>query len=263
MAMSESSMIVAEVRDLILTLTISREKALNALNRKTLLELRDILKHHREDDSARAVIISGAGEKAFVAGADIMELKALSPQQAAEMSCLGQAVFNDIEDYPKPVIAAINGFALGGGCELAMACHIRIASENARFGQPEVKLGVIPGFGGTQRLPRLVGKGKALDLVLSGALIPAVRAAEIGLVDRVVAPENLMESCRQLATEIGANAPVAIRYCLSAVLSAPEMSLTEGQSLESSLFGLAFATQDMREGMQAFVEKRKPIFQGK
>lgn len=261
--MEQEARILQEVDRGVATLRINRPRVLNALNRETLGELETVLDRVRRDQEVKSVIITGSGEKAFVAGADIAELAHLSPGEAREYSLRGQSLFDQIEAFPKPVIAAINGFCLGGGCELAMACHMRIASENARFGQPEVKLGLIPGFGGTQRLRRLVGMGKALELVLSGKIIEAAEAAQIGLVNRVVAAEALQEACFELASVIASNAPLAVQYGLETVCSAAGMELKEGLRLEAALFGLCAATQDMREGTQAFLEKRRAEFKGK
>jgi enoyl-CoA hydratase len=209
------------------------------------------------------VILTGAGEKAFVAGADINELAVQTPVQGKERSQFGQKVLDLMENLGKPVIAAINGYALGGGCELAMACTFRIASENARLGQPEVKLGIIPGYGGTQRLPRLVGKGLAMELVLTGEMISAEEAHRIGLVNHVTSKEELLPTAEKIARQMMANAPLAIRFCLEAVNSGLEMPQDEAMLLEATLFGLICTTEDMREGTRAFVEKRKANFQGK
>jgi enoyl-CoA hydratase len=244
------------------TVTINRPKVLNALNAATLRELDAAMRGLRADDAVRAVVLTGAGGKAFVAGADVTELASLDPAGARAHAELGQGVFDLIEHLGKPVIAAVNGFALGGGCELAMACSIRLASDAAKFGQPEVTLGLIPGFAGTQRLPRLVGKGRALELILRGDMIDAGEAYRIGLVNRVVPAAALLEEARSLARAIAVNAPVAVRYAIEAVNRGLESSFAEGSILEASLFGLSFATGDMREGTRAFVEKRKPEFKG-
>jgi enoyl-CoA hydratase len=228
-----------------------------------LIELRTALEHCREDEDVKILIVTGSGEKAFVAGADIKELMELDPMEAKETSRFGQAVFDLVERFPKPVIAAINGFCLGGGCELALACHIRIASENAKLGQPEVKLGLIPGYGGTQRLPRMVGKGQALELILTGEMITAQRALEMGLVNHVVSSDVLIDTCKDLAGKIRANGPLAVQYAIEAVNTGLEMPLLSGLALESNLFGLCGATEDMKEGTGAFVEKRHPDFKGK
>ncbi len=245
------------------TITVNRPTVLNALNAATLAELDRAMRAVRDDDGVRAAVLTGAGEKAFVAGADITELAGLAPGAAKAHAAFGQGVFDLIEHLGKPVIAAVNGFALGGGCELAMACAIRIAADTARFGQPEVKLGLIPGFAGTQRLPRLVGKGRALELILRGEMIDAAEALRIGLVNRVVPSAALLEEARSMARAIAANAPVAVRYAIEAITHGLETSAAEGRFVEASLFGLSFATEDMREGTRAFIEKRKPDFKGR
>jgi enoyl-CoA hydratase len=252
-----------EREDATAVVTIDRAKVLNALNRETLDELRRALLEMRQDHGLRSVIVTGAGEKAFVAGADIGELARLTPADARAYALSGQHVFELIEHLGKPVIAAVNGFALGGGCELAMACTLRLAAETARFGQPEVKLGLIPGFAGTQRLTRLVGRGRALDLILTGRTIDAGEALAMGLVNRVVPAADLMAEARALARTFAASAPLAIRYALDAVNRGAWLPGAEGALLEASLFGLAVATDDMREGTAAFLEKRKPSFKGK
>jgi enoyl-CoA hydratase/carnithine racemase len=244
------------------TVTINRPKVLNALNLHTLDELRRALLDLKQDAAVRVVIITGAGDRAFVAGADINELAHLTPTSAADHARAGQQVFDLIEQLGKPVIAAINGFALGGGCELAMACTLRLAADTARLGQPEINLGLLPGYAGTQRLPRLVGKGRALELLLTGAPIPAVEAERIGLVNRVVPAADLAADARRLADLLAGQAPVAVRYILDAVNAGLEMPRAEGSIHEATLFGLVAATDDMREGTRAFLEKRKPIFKG-
>ncbi|HTQ49180.1 MAG TPA: enoyl-CoA hydratase-related protein [Candidatus Binatia bacterium] len=244
-------------------ITLNRPKALNALNGKTWKDLRAAFEEARDDAEVRGVVLTGAGEKAFIAGADIGELAHLSAVEGEESSANGQAVLNLIENLGKPVIAAINGFALGGGCETAMACTIRIASETAKFGQPEVKLGVLPGAGGTQRLPRLVGKGRALQLILTGDMIPAQEAWRIGLVNEVVPAANLISRAEAILKQIFDNAPVAIRHSLEAVNKGLETSQAEGLALEASFFGLCAGTEDKKEGTSAFLEKRAPRFQGR
>lgn len=244
-------------------ITINRPQALNALNAQVLTELQSALNDIENDANVGAVIITGAGEKAFVAGADIAYMKDMSPLEAKKFSLLGQAVLNKIETMPLPVIAAVNGFALGGGCELAMACDFRIASEDARFGQPEVGLGVIPGFAGTQRLPRLVGKGMAKQLIFTGEMIPAGRAKEIGLVNEVVPKNELLSRAKELANRITANGPIAVRLAKEAINQGLEMDLDRAGALEADLFAICFSTSDQREGMGAFVEKRKAQFSGK
>lgn len=252
-----------EVQDGIATLSVHRPDKLNALNRETILELTEAVRLAREDDAVRGVILTGSGAKAFVAGADIADLARMGPVDGVEVSRLGQRVFREIELSRKPVIAAVNGFALGGGCELAMACHLRIASENARFGLPEVKLGIIPGYGGSLRLPRLVGKGRALELILTGEMIDAQEAHRIGLVNRVVPQESLLEETRALLGKILGNGPVALGLAIECTTRGMEMSVDDGLALESNLFGLLAATEDMHEGMQAFLEKRKAEFKNR
>jgi len=242
--------------------TVNRPHVLNALNIQTLDELRRAMIELKDDGATRAVILTGAGEKAFVAGADISELAALSPVAMHEHATRGQQVFDAIENLGKPVIAAINGFALGGGCELAMACTVRIAADSARLGQPEINLGLLPGFAGTQRLPRLVGKGVALEMLLTGRHVTADEALRIGLVNRVVPAASLVTEARALASDLAAKAPVAVRYILEAVNKGVEASSDQGQVLEATLFGLIASTSDMREGTRAFLEKRKPAFTG-
>ena len=243
--------------------TVNRPEKLNALNRRTMDELRECFEGIERDDEVRAVILTGAGEKAFVGGADINELGVQTPVQGKETSVRGQKILDLIEHLGKPVIAAINGYALGGGCELALACTIRIASENARVGQPEVKLGLIPGYAGTQRLPRLVGKGRALEMVLSGDPIGAAEAYRIGLVNQVVSAKDLIATAEKLAQKILANAPLAVKFALEAVNHGLEMTEAEGQFLEANLFGLCCTTADMKEGTRAFLEKRTARFTGK
>ncbi len=243
-------------------LTIQRPQRLNALDSRTLDELGRAAHDLHHDDSVRCVILTGAGEKAFVAGADINELAADSPDEARHRALAGQGVFDAIEQMGKPVIAAVNGLALGGGCELAMACTLRIASDTARFGQPEINLGLIPGFAGTQRLPRLVGKSKAMELVLTGGPISAQEALAIGLVNRVVPAADLLREARALAVDLASKAPVAIRYAMEAIHRGLEVPFDEACRLEAALFGMVAATEDMREGTRAFLEKRKPVFKG-
>jgi enoyl-CoA hydratase len=249
--------------DGIATVTVNRPEKLNALNRKVMDELYDCFQKLRKDDEVKAVILTGAGEKAFVAGADIGELAVQSPVQGKETSARGQQILDFVENLGKPVIAAVNGYALGGGCELAMACTLRVASENARFGQPEVKLGIIPGYAGTQRLARLVGKGRALEMILTGEPITAQEAYRIGLVNQVVAAKDLMATAENLARKIMANAPLAVKFALEAVLQGAQMTQQDGQLLEATLFGLCCTTADMKEGTRAFLEKRPAKFAGK
>jgi enoyl-CoA hydratase/carnithine racemase len=243
--------------------TLNRPKVLNALNQKTWQELRKAFEDARDDAAVRGVILTGAGDKAFIAGADISELAHVTAVEAEKSSSYGQEVLNLVENLGKPVIAAVNGFALGGGCETAMACTIRVAVENAKFGQPEVKLGVIPGGGGTQRLPRLVGKGRALQLILSGEMISAQEAYRIGLVNEVVPTAELIARAEAILKQIFSNAPLAVKYSLEAVNKGLETSQAEGLSLEASLFGLCAGTEDKKEGTQAFLQKRAAQFQGR
>jgi enoyl-CoA hydratase len=244
------------------TVTVAREEKLNALSSAVVGELLRAFLAAKADPAVRAVVLTGAGGKAFVAGADIAEMSALPPDDARRFAERGQQLTLLVERLGKPVIAAVNGFALGGGCELALACHIRLASEDAKFGQPEVKLGLVPGFGGSQRLPRLVGKGRALELLLAGGTVGAEEALRIGLVNRVVPAAELAGAAAELAARIAANGPLAIEYCLAAVTSGAEMPLEEALRMEAALFGLCFASEDMREGTRAFLEKRKPQFTG-
>ena len=245
------------------TITINRPKVLNALSTQTLDELRRAILALKYDDGVRVVIITGAGDKSFIAGADINELSQQTPIGGREHALRGQHVFDLIENMGKPVIAAINGYALGGGCELAMACTVRIAADTAKLGQPEINLGIIPGYGGSQRLSRLVGRGRALELLLTGDQITAADAYRLGLVNRVVTGANLMGEARKLAQALAAKAPIAVRYIIDAVNKGLQMPLPEAQVLEATLFGLVAATEDMREGTKAFLEKRKAEFKGK
>jgi enoyl-CoA hydratase len=244
-------------------ITFNRPKVLNALNGKTIAELADVLSIARDDAEVRVLILTGAGDKAFIAGADIHELARCTPVDGREISLRGQAVLRELETLGKPSIAAINGFALGGGCELAMACTIRLASRAARFGQPEVKLGLVPGYGGTQRLARLCGKGVAHELCLTGEMISAEEAMRIGLVNHVYEPAELLPAAEALAKKIIANAPLAVRYAMEAIERGFEMPQEEGLRLEAALFAVSAATEDFREGTQAFLEKRPAQFRGK
>jgi enoyl-CoA hydratase len=255
--------LLVEREDAVALVTVNRPKVLNALNSETIRELQTAMEQLQQDDAVRAIVLTGAGEKSFVAGADINELAALSPAEGQQHARRGQAVFDFIEHLGKPVIAAINGFALGGGCELAMACTLRIAADTARLGQPEVNLGIIPGYAGSQRLPRIVGKGRALELLLSGDMINAARAYEIGLVNRVVPAASLVDEAKKLAATLASKAPVAVRYIIDAVNRGAEMAQAEAQFLEASLFGLVASTEDMKEGTKAFLEKRAAIWQGR
>ncbi|MFK2905604.1 enoyl-CoA hydratase/isomerase family protein [Dyella ginsengisoli] len=250
-------------RGAVRTITVARPDKLNALNRDTLNELTLAFTQAAQEDSVRAVVLTGSGEKAFVAGADIAEMSGYTPLQAQSFSRTGQRLMSLIERLGKPVIARIQGFALGGGMELAMACHLRVASEKAKFGQPEINLGLIPGFGGTQRLLRLAGRGAALELCLTGATIGAQRAHELGIVTRVVAPEALDESVDALADQLAAAAPLAAAGILDAVLQGGETGLDQGLEFETQAFALVFSSGDMREGTRAFLDKRKPEFKGR
>lgn len=243
--------------------TINRPKVLNALNTPTWKDLRTAFEDARDDVAVRGVILTGAGDKAFVAGADISELAHVAAFEAEQSSRFGQGVLDLIENLGKPVVAAINGFALGGGCETAMACTIRIAVETAKFGQPEVKLGLLPGGGGTQRMPRLIGKGRALQLILSGEMISAQEAYRIGLVNEIVPAADLITSAEGILKKIASNAPIAVKFALEAANKGMETSQSEGLLLEASYFGLCAATEDKKEGTAAFLEKRAPQFRGR
>jgi enoyl-CoA hydratase/carnithine racemase len=249
-------------RDAIACVTINRPEKLNTLNRRVMQELFTCFQSLQTDQEVRVAILTGSGAKAFVAGADLNELALLSASEGREASQFGQRILDLIENLGKPVIAAINGFALGGGCELAMACTLRIAAETAHLGQPEVKLGLVPGYGGSQRLPRLVGKCRALELILTGEAVTAAEAHRLGLVNQVVPTGELLAAAEKLAQKIIANAPLAVKFALDAVNRGMEMPAAEGQSLEAALFGLCCATSDMKEGTRAFLEKRPPKFAG-
>jgi enoyl-CoA hydratase len=255
--------ILLEKKNSVAYVTVNRPKVLNALNMATMDELRAAFHDIKNDASVRVVMVTGAGEKAFIAGADISELAKNDAVTAKEYTHRGQSVLNLIENLGKPVIACINGFALGGGCEIAMACTMRLASENAKLGQPEVKLGIIPGYGGTQRLPRLVGKGIALQLLLTGEMITAQEAHRIGLVNEVTAPPELIPRAEAIAQKIIANGPLAVQYTMEAVNKGMETSVAEGLYMEAVLFGMASATEDKKEGTSAFLEKRPAQFKGK
>ncbi|WP_396223315.1 enoyl-CoA hydratase/isomerase family protein [Gemmatimonas sp.] len=251
-----------DVADRIATITVNRPDKLNALNDATIAELGRAIDEANARADVAAVLLTGAG-RSFIAGADISELESQSPLEAQRRARVGQAIFRRFETSPKPTVAAINGFALGGGCELAMACHVRLASDKAKLGQPEVKLGIVPGYGGTQRLPRLVGRGAALRLLLTGDMIDAAEALRLGLVDQVVAPEALLDTARTLLTTMAANAPLALAGCIEAVNRGQDVPLEEGCTIESDFFGLLSATADMKEGMRAFLEKRAATFIGR
>ncbi len=256
------SLVLVEKQDRIAWVTLNRPEKMNALNNALLKELECEIAGLEHDAEVGVVVLTGAGEKAFVAGADISELKDLDSGSAREQALKGQAVFNRIAAMPKPVIAAVNGFALGGGCELALSAHIRVASENAKFGLPEVSLGIIPGYGGTQRLPRLVGAGIGLDMILSGDMIPAADALRMGLVSRVFPQADLKAGVEKLAKTILSRGPLALTRAISAVQQGLDMPLEQGLQFEAALFGLLAASQDMKEGMGAFLEKRPAAFKG-
>ena len=254
--------ITLSVSDRIATITVNRPDKLNALNAATIGELGDAIDEVRGREDIGGAILTGAG-RAFVAGADISELAAQTPMQAKQRALRGQEIFRRFETSPKPVVAAVNGFALGGGCELALACHLRVASDSAKFGQPEVKLGICPGYGGTQRLPRLIGMGRALQLLMTGEMIDAAEAYRIGLVNRVVAGGDLLSSADALLRQMLANGPLALAACIESVVRGTETSLDDGLTLEASHFALLAGTQDMAEGTRAFLEKRSAAFAGR
>lgn len=255
--------VILEKKGNIATVIINRPKALNALNSETLKDIDTVLDNLENDKDVYAVILTGAGDKAFVAGADISEMKDLNEEQGRVFGTLGNNVFRRLENLNKPVIAAISGFALGGGCELAMACDIRIASEKAKFGQPEAGLGITPGFGGTQRLPRIVGESKAKELIYTGEIIRADEALRIGLVNKVVAPEVLLEEANIMANKIAANAPIAVKLCKDAINRGMQVGMDEAIVIEAEDFGKCFSSEDQTEGMTAFMEKRTKNFQNK
>jgi len=252
-----------EKRDRIGFITFNRPKVLNALNRKTMEELNQILIAAREDEDVRVLLLTGAGEKSFIAGADIGELAVQTPVSGRDTALFGQSVLHRLETLGKPSIAAINGFALGGGCEVALACSMRLASKTAKLGQPEVKLGILTGYGGSQRLSRLCGKGVAHELCLTGEMISADEALRVGLVNHVYEPAELLPAAEALAKKIIANAPLAVKFTMEAIERGVEMPQEEGQFLEAALFGISAATEDMREGTRAFLEKRPAQFHGK
>lgn len=254
--------ILFETRGNVGVVTLNRPDKMNALNSQTFDELLDVFQKINNDEGLKGAILTGAGDKAFAAGADISELATQTPVTAKEFALNSERVLCFIESMSKPVIAAINGFVLGGGCELAMACHMRVAAENAKFGQPEVNLGLMPGNGGSQRLPRLVGKGRALEILLTGDFVSAAEAHRIGLANRVTKPDEVIPTCEKILGTIAGKGPVAIKLTIEAVNRGLEMSLAEGLNLEANLFGLLFSTADMKEGTAAFLEKRKPEFKG-
>lgn len=255
--------LLTELKDGVFTITVNRPEKMNALNGEVMEELAGAIREVYGRDDIKSALITGAGGKAFVAGADIAEFRELSASEGTALSERGQRVFLQIENCPKPVVAAVNGFALGGGCELAMACHIRIAADTARLGQPELKLGITPGYGGTQRLVRLVGKGRALELLLTAEMIDAAEAYRIGLVNKVVPASDLLAEAERMLRQIIAFGPVAIALCIEAVNRGDDLPLDAGLEVEASYFGLLSATDDMREGMQAFLEKRAARFSGR
>jgi len=254
--------LLLEIVDKVAVVTLNRPKAMNALNEETLLELQDAFIDFARNNSVQVIVMTGSGEKAFVAGADISAMQSLTALEARNFAKLGHQVMHHIEACPKPVIAAVNGFALGGGCELALGCDIRIASENARFGQPEVNLGVIPGFGGTQRLARLIGRGRAMELILTGDMIDAVEAYRIGLANKIVPLNQLLETAKKMATTIIGKGPYAVNLAKEAVRNGLELDLDRANQYEAELFGLCFTTSDQKEGMQAFLQKRPAEFTG-
>jgi enoyl-CoA hydratase len=260
--MPEYKNLIVEQKGAVLVVKISRERALNALNKETVEGLQQLFSYYWSDEAVRCVIITGLGEKAFVAGADIPEMIDLDVRGGTDLAARGQFLMKTIQNFPKPVIAAVNGFALGGGCELAMACDIRMASEKAKFGQPEVTLGIIPGYGGTQRLPRLVGRGKAMQLILTGDMIDAKEAHRIGLVDEVYPPDELMDKAMEMANLICSRPPIAVALSKECINRGLDVTLSVGCDLEKANFGQTFCTGDKNEGMKAFIEKRKPEFTG-
>lgn len=252
--------LLLDIKEKIAVVTINRPDKLNALNNETLSELQSLFNIIKYDENVYVIILTGSGEKAFVAGADISELNKLNMLEAKKFAEFGQGIFTCIEEFEKPVIAAVNGFALGGGCELALACHIRLASDNAKFGQPEVNLGIIPGYGGTQRLARIVNPGRAMEMILTGDLVDANTAYEIGLVNKVYQQSDLLSKAWEMAAKIASKGQIAIKFAIKAVNSSKQLSLREGQNIEASLFALCCGTDDFKEGTSAFLEKRKPVF---
>lgn len=259
----EQKNLLLEIKENIAIVTVNRPDKLNALNRETILDLRAVFKELRGNEAISAIILTGSGDKAFVAGADIKELNELDVIAAKKFAERGQEVFNFIEAMNKPVIAAVNGFALGGGCELALACHIRLASDNAKFGQPEVNLGIIPGYGGTQRLTRLINSGRATEYILTGDMIDANEAYRIGLVNKVYSQSELLDKSIEMAKKISSKGQQAVKFAIKAIKAVDQMSSKEGQNYEASLFALCCGTEDFKEGTSAFLEKRKPSFKNK
>ncbi len=255
--------LLLEIKNSVAILTINRPEKLNALNLETLAELKKAFTELNKDEKVKVVILTGSGEKAFIAGADISELNKLDIISGKEFAERGQAVYNLIENFEKPVIAAVNGFALGGGCEIALACHIRLASENAKFGQPEVNLGIIPGFGGTQRLPRLISTGRAMEYILTGETLTAHEALRIGLINHLFPKEEFLIKAVELAEKIAVKPQNAVRLAIKAINASNEISLKEGQNYEAAMFALCCGTEDFKEGTNAFLEKRKPEFKNK
>ncbi|UCH64690.1 MAG: enoyl-CoA hydratase/isomerase family protein [Ignavibacterium sp.] len=255
--------LLLEIEDNIATVTINRPEKMNALNAQVMADLDTVFDDLKNNEQVYVIIITGSGEKAFVAGADIKELSNLDMNKAKEFSENGQAVLNKIENFEKPVIAAVNGFALGGGCELALACHIRVVSETTKFGQPEVNLGIIPGYGGTQRLTRLINSGRAMEYALTADMIDANEAYRIGLANKVYSQSELMEEAKNMAKKISSKGQQAIRLAINAIKNVDQLTLSEGQNLEASLFALCCGTEDFKEGTSAFLEKRKPSFKNK
>lgn len=255
--------LIIERKNTVSIVFINRPDKLNALNTQTMIDLKAAITELNADESVAAIILTGKGEKAFVAGADISELNKLDMISGKKFAEAGQEVFNMLENSEKPVIAAVNGFALGGGCELALACHIRIASENAKFGQPEVNLGIIPGYGGTQRLTRLINSGRAMEYILTGDMIDAREAFRLGLVNKIFTQAELLEKTIEMAEKIAAKAPIAVKFAIRAINAANEMGASDGQSFEAALFGACCGTEDSKEGTAAFLEKRKAEFKGK
>ena len=258
-----SQNLMYQIENKVAIVTINRAEKLNALDAATITELFQLFKKLKQDNSVSVIILTGSGEKAFVAGAEISEIQRHDDISGRIFSLRGQKVFRFIEKMDKPVIAAINGYALGGGCELAMACHLRLAAQNAKFGQPEINLGLIPGYGGTQRLPRIIGKTRAMYLLLTGEMVSAEQALQLGLVNEIVPQEELLNRAKELANTLVAKAKIATQYIIQTVNEGQDLSLDAGLNLEAELFGNVCGTEDMKEGTAAFLEKRKPVFKGK